>query len=257
MEKRGAFQISGKSFIKKLVNSLGYEIHKRNNQKMEFYEGDLNIINFVKPYTLTSNERIFALIESVRYVIKNNIPGDFVECGVWKGGSVMTMAKVLLEQEQERDIHLFDTFVGMTKPTDEDKNIIGDKAEDIFEKMRINDNSSEWCNISLNDVKKNIFSSGYNNEKFHFIVGKVEETIPSLAPEKISLLRLDTDWYESTKHELIHLFPRLSKGGIIIIDDYWSWSGSRKATEEYFSQNNITIFLKTIDPFGGVIGVKM
>ena len=113
------------------------------------------------------------------------------------------------------------------------------------------------CNVPLNDVKKNVFSTNYNKEKFHFIVGKVEETIPEKAPEKISLLRLDTDWYESTRHELVHLFPRLSRGGIIIIDDYWSWDGSRMATDEYLSQNNIKIFLKTIDPFGGVIGVKM
>lgn len=256
MELENNLQI--RVLLKRICKKLGYEVHRSDNYKNEFYkDNDLRIISFVKPYTLTTKERIFALIESVRYVIDNNIEGDFVECGVWKGGSVMTMAKVLLQEGQKRDIYLFDTFAGMTKPTDKDIGYTGCKADQDFEKYKIDENNSELCNISLNDVKKNVFSTNYNKEKFHFIVGKVEETIPENAPEKISLLRLDTDWYESTRHELVHLFPRLSRGGIIIIDDYWSWDGSRMAVNEYISQNNIKIFLKTIDPFGGVIGVKI
>jgi hypothetical protein len=81
-------------------------------------------------------------------------------------------------------------------------------------------------------------------------VGKVEDTIPADIPEKIALLRLDTDWYESTKHELIHLFPRLQKGGVLIIDDYGFWKGARKAVDEYFAENNIQILLNRIDDTG-------
>ena len=189
--------------------------------------------------------------------MKNNIEGDFVECGVWKGGSIMTMIKILQEYKSKREIHLFDTFAGMSKPTDNDINITNEKASDFFNKTKINSASSNWCNVSIGDVKKNIDSLAYDKEKIHFIVGKVEDTIPKQAPQKISLLRLDTDWYESTKHELVHLFPRLTKGGIIIIDDYWSWKGSKMAADEYFLHNNIPIFLKTTDIFGGVIGVKI
>ena len=245
-----------KILLKKLVNKFGYDIHKKNTQS-DFYENELEIINFVKPYTLTSKERIFALIEAVRYIIKNNISGDFVECGVWKGGSIMVMMKTLLEVASEKEIYLFDTFAGMTKPTDNDKNIKNEKAKFYFDKTKNNDFSSEWSNITLEEVKKNISSINFDMGKVHFIVGRVEDTIPEKSPRETSLLRLDTDWYESTRHELIHLFPRLSKGGIIIIDDYWSWKGSKLATDEYFKQNNIKIFLKTIDSFGGIIGVKI
>ena len=104
-------------------------------------------------------------------------------------------------------------------------------------------------------VKKNIFSIGYDPEKIHFVQGKVEDTIPATIPEKISLLRLDTDWYESTKHELEHLFPRLSKGGILILDDYGHWQGARKAADEYFNNNHISIFLSRAD-YTGRIAVK-
>jgi len=81
----------------------------------------------------------------------------------------------------------------------------------------------------------------------HFIKGRVEETIPNAAPEQIALLRLDTDWYESTRHELIHLFPRLTHGGVLIIDDYGYWQGARKAVDEYIEENKLSILLARID----------
>ena len=256
---------TAKKNVKKLFDNLGYDIHKKNTILDEFYRNELEIINSVKPYTYTTRERIFALIEAVRYVIKNNIPGDFVECGVWKGGSVMAMMKTLLEVASEREIYLFDTFAGMTKPTDKDKIIKpsllgGTPGRDpriFFEETKINDFSSEWGNATVEEVKKNLSRINFDMNKIHFVVGRVEYTIPEKSPREISLLRLDTDWYESTRHELTHLFPRLSKGGIVLVDDYWAWKGSKLATDEYFKQKNITIFLKTTDPFGGVIGVKI
>jgi hypothetical protein len=78
----------------------------------------------------------------------------------------------------------------------------------------------------------------------------VEETIPQHAPEQISVLRLDTDWYSSTKHELMHLFPRLSKNGVLIIDDYGHWAGARKAVDEYFADQTIQPLLNRIDQTG-------
>jgi O-methyltransferase len=83
----------------------------------------------------------------------------------------------------------------------------------------------------------------------------VEDTIPASVPEQIALLRLDTDWYESTKCELEILFPRLVKGGVIIIDDYGCWQGARKAVDEYFNKNNIAILLNRMDDTGR-IGIK-
>ena len=89
-------------------------------------------------------------------------------------------------------------------------------------------------------------SLGSGPERIHFVEGKVEDTIPAHAPERIALLRLDTDWYESTRHELEHLYPRLSRGGVLIIDDYGHWQGARQAVDEYFGDAHAAL-LNRID----------
>jgi hypothetical protein len=90
-------------------------------------------------------------------------------------------------------------------------------------------------------------ATGYPEDKLHFVEGEVETTIPAAAPEQISLLRLDTDWYRSTLHELNHLYPKLVRRGALIIDDYGAYEGSRKATDEYFADRSNPIFLGRID----------
>ncbi len=246
-----------KSFLKKTIEKSGFEIHKKKTEfPNDFTENDFKIIKMSKPYTMTSTERIFALIQAVKYVEKNKIPGSIVECGVWKGGSMMAVVQTLLDLDNTNfDLYLFDTFEGMSKPSEFDISS-GVSAIKEFSNKKIDDNSSDWCNSSLNNVQNVLFKMGYDNSKFHFIKGKVEDTLPEKSPKNISILRLDTDWYESTKHELVHLFPCLSKGGVIIIDDYGYWDGARKAVDEYFSQNNISILLNRID-YTGRIGIKI
>ena len=104
-------------------------------------------------------------------------------------------------------------------------------------------------------VQKNLLGTGYDGNRLKFIKGKVEDTVPGYAPRHISLLRLDTDWYKSTLHELVHLYPRLSVGGVLIIDDYGHWRGCRKATDQYFEENNIHVLLNRID-YTGRVAVK-
>lgn len=215
-----------------------------------------NIIKSVEPYTLTSPERLNALIEAVEYIIRNKIPGSIVECGVYKGGSVMAIMKTLLKlKNSEKEIYLFDTFEGMPKPSALDIDYMGKLASDKFKKTMMSDNSSNWDNAALEEVQKSVFKIGYDKTKCYFIKGIIEDTIPDKAPDIISLLRLDTDWYQSTLHELRHLFPRLSEGGVLIIDDYGHWKGAKKAVDEYFSQNSIPILLNRID-YTGRIGIK-
>lgn len=249
-----------KNLAKKIIKKLGYEIHRVNTYvefPSHFSKTDIEIIKSVKLFTLTSIERRFALIQAVNYIIKNKIAGDIVECGVWKGGSIMAITKTLLElKSYDKELYLFDTFEGMPKPTEFDVSYKDKLAIKEFEDQKIDNNSSDWLRIELDEVKKNVFSTGYNKEKFHFIKGKVEDTIPKNSPETISILRLDTDWYDSTRHELIHLFPRLVRGGVVIIDDYGFWRGAKKAVDEYFEENNILILLNRIDTTG-VIGIKI
>ncbi len=216
----------------------------------------IDIIQAVQPYTMTSPERIFALIQAVRYVAQANIPGDIVECGVWRGGSMMAAALTLRRLGQDKtNLYLFDTYEGMTKPGDPDVGYAGQPAMIEFEATKRSEDSSSWCYAPLEEVRQNMASTGYDMNRVKFIKGKVEETLPGSAPARISLLRLDTDWYESTKHELTHLFPRLSTGGVLIVDDYGYWRGSRKATDEYLAENGIHLLLNRID-FTGRIAVK-
>lgn len=248
-----------KNIIKKIVQNSGYDIRKKGSFDIppefpsDFTENDIEIIKKVKPFTLTSNERIYALLQATKYVIHNDVPGDIIECGVWRGGSMMAVALALLkEKKSEKDLYLFDTYEGMSKPTDLDVSFEGKKADNQFEENKRNEDSADWCLASLDEVKQNVIKTGYNTEKLHFIKGKVENTLPEYAPKQIALLRLDTDWYESTKHELIHLFPRLVSGGVLILDDYGYWAGAKKAVDEYFSQTKTQILLNRIDQTGRI-----
>ena len=246
--------------IKQIARKLGFDIIRYHTE--EIYSADapaslIEVYKKVKSYTMTSPERVFALCEAVKYIHEKNIAGDIVECGVWKGGSMMAIAETLLRSgDTSRNLYLFDTFEGMAPPTDKDVDIAGEKAERLLEQADKMKDESVWCRAPLEMVKSAVNSVGYPGEKIHFVKGMVEQTIPLSAPDKIALLRLDTDWYESTKHEMEHLFPRLSKGGVLIIDDYGHWQGARKAVDEYLEKNKVKILLNRID-YTGRIAVKV
>jgi hypothetical protein len=217
---------------------------------------EMALLNKVRPFTMTSPARCLALMRAVDYLTKYHIPGDFVECGVWKGGSSMIMAEKLKSMGQTKtQLYLYDTYEGMSEPTLMDKSIDGRSADEQLAAANKDEATSVWCYSTLEEVEQNVLSTGYPAANLHFVKGKVEDTIPQTMPDKIALLRLDTDWYESTKHELIHLFPRLVVGGILIIDDYGHWEGCRKAVDEYFAEHKTQIFLSRID-YTGRIAVK-
>lgn len=198
-------------------------------------------------HTMTSVESLFYTYNATKYVIENNIPGDFVECGVWKGGNTMMVALTLMEfKERGRNIYLYDTFEGMSEPTNKDISYKDENANIVWAQSQ-KDNHTDWCYSPIDEVKNNLYSTGYPKEKLFFIKGKVEDTIPETVPEKISVLRLDTDWYKSTYHELFHLYPLLTKNGFLIIDDYGYWQGAREAVNEYVKENNIKIFMNRLD----------
>lgn len=209
-------------------------------------------IERAQPYTMTSPERLAALCLAVEHVVANSIAGAFVECGVWKGGSSMAAAWTLSRlRRTDMEMYLFDTFEGMSPPSREDVDTSsGRLAEELLSRSTRDD--AIWAYASLEAVKTNLDHTGYPKERVHFIKGMVEDTIPDEAPDKISILRLDTDWYESTRHELTHLFPRLSKNGILILDDYGAWAGARKGVDEYFASHGIKPFLSRIDSTGRI-----
>jgi O-methyltransferase len=213
------------------------------------------VIRAVERFTMTSPERIAAVCQATNYVVSNEIPGAIVECGVWRGGSTMAAAYTLLAGgDRDRDLYLYDTYAGMTEPTEADRDLGGRSASEIMSRLGGDGQGSAWCYASLEDVTANLTSTGYPRERMHFVVGPVETTIPDTVPDRIALLRLDTDWYESTRHELEHLAPRLSAGGVLILDDYGHWQGARRAVDEYLEATGLPILLNRID-YTGRIGV--
>ncbi len=248
---------------RKLLRRFGFDLVRYTEEEQpqplfppDFDDETVDIIRRVTPYTMTSVERLFALIQAVKYVVSADIPGGIVESGAWLGGSMMAVAHTLKRLGSgDRDLYLFDTYEGMPRPTELDVSYAGTPASIDFERTKKSGDTSAWCYASIEQVRSNLISTGYDTSRLHLIKGKVEETIPDSAPSRIALLRLDTDWYESTRHELIHLYPRLSAGGVLIVDDYGHWRGSRKAVDEYVKQHNISILFNRID-YTGRIAVR-
>jgi len=188
-------------------------------------------------------------VEAILYCEKNKIPGSYVECGVFEGKHPMMACMTIIKNNYElRDVYLFDTFEGLTKPgkydySTKDPVYHMDNYTVIkeWERQQINENTNRWCLCSLENVKKNMYMTGYPENKLHFIKGDVMKTLEDEKniPEQISILRLDTDWYESSKFELEKLYNKVSDGGVVILDDYFHWDGQRRATDEFFEENNI------------------
>ena len=210
----------------------------------------------VAPQTMTSPSKIAALIEATRYVSRARVPGAVVECGVWRGGSMQAVALTLLALgDSDRELHLFDTFEGMPPPTTDDTRTTESgqvSAETLLAES--DPDSRMWAVAGLDDVRQVMAGTDYPSDRVHYHPGLVEDTTPGQAPDTIAILRLDTDWYASTKHELEHLYDRLSPGGVLVLDDYGDWDGARKATDEWLEETGTQIFLA---PMGsGRIAVK-
>lgn len=224
-------------------------------ERSDYDDEALAIIDYVSQRTMTPPLRVFGLVEAVRYVVGAGIPGDIVECGVWRGGSMQAVALALKNLDStDRNLHLYDTYEGMTAPTEADVRIRdGRSAAELLA-----ESSTEqriWAHATLDDVEQGMAETGYPADRLRYHVGPVEETIPDDAPEQIALLRLDTDWYASTKHELEHLYHRIAPGGVLVLDDYGDWEGARRATDEFLATLDTPVLLMPLS--GGRIAVKV
>ena len=189
----------------------------------------------------SSQERVEGLHRALISVHQNSIEGDFVECGVYKGGNTIIAKKFFDSVGLNKKVYCYDTFEGMTPPSDKD----GDNA-------RKNWNNKAKCEANLNEVKTNFKTHNCLDDNVKFIVGDVCKTLRTEEnlPKKISILRLDTDFYESTKAELEILFPLLVKDGFLIIDDYGHWQGCQQAVDEYFSKDFVENKFERLDYTG-------
>ena len=218
----------------------------------DYDDPTVETIKRVRRHTMTSPARLNALVDAVTHVSRARIPGAMVECGVWKGGSMMAVALTLLRLgDTDRELVLFDTFAGMTEPTPEDAN----SPYDGYSLHAMWKRRTNWSGVPAADVRAAMASTGYPMERVRLVEGPVEETLPGAAPERIALLRLDTDWYASTRAEMEHLYPRLEPGGVLVVDDYGHYAGARRAVDEALNTRGEQLLLQRID-YTGRIAVR-
>tara|TARA_B100001093_G_scaffold114764_1_gene107102 strand:- start:1956 stop:2732 length:777 start_codon:yes stop_codon:yes gene_type:complete len=237
-----------KSLFKKinydLIKIRPFDLSKNFPETSEF---EKELFNICSNYSMTSHDRMFSLMKSLEYVIQNNVEGDLVECGVWKGGNLIVFQKYVEKFNLNKKIFAYDTFEGMSQPDEIDKTFEGESASiqlDKLEKKNVDRKKNILiADCSLEEVKNN-FEKNTNKNNLICIKGKVEDTLlkDENLPKKISILRLDTDWYSSTKKELEILYPLLEKNGILLIDDYGYWQGAKKAVDEFFKDKKVTMF---------------
>ena len=232
-----------KILINKFLTIFNLSIINNNQKIIELKNDDAKLISVVSKYSMTPKIRIYNLLQALRHIKQKNIDGDFVECGVWRGGNIILFKKFLENElkNSNKKIFAYDTYEGMNQPSEEDYNLTSKISAKILLKKEKNKDSNIWGISKIEDVKKNISENVKNLDNINFIKGEVEQTLNSEKnlPLKISILRLDTDWYLSTKKELEVLYDRVSSGGIIIIDDYGHWNGSKKAVDEFFSNKYV------------------
>lgn len=244
----GTVKLSASGHLARLLRRAGYTLSRLDYLPRDIDPSSAAIGQAVRPYTATPPERVLALCEAVRYVVSNGIPGDFVECGVWRGGSMMAAAYTLMEcGDSSRHLYLYDTFEGVVAPGPEDTELDGTPAEKIFLRDAYRRNDSGWRAVPEAEVRDALWSTGYPRHHVHLVKGRVEDTLPGEAPSRIAVLRLDTDWYVSTRHELTCLYPRLVPGGVVLVDDYGHWRGARKAVDEYLATQVPRPLLNRID----------
>ena len=243
-----------RKIIKKLFNILNYQIvsknswyEKQQNYVAEINEKEMEIIKNIADYSMCSTPNHWAIIQSIKHISENKVDGDLVEAGVYKGGNLILISLMLKQLNLSKKIYAYDTFEGMPEEnTKIDVDLKGKSAKETRNQYK----RGEWCYASLHQVKKNLnkFDENFIN-KIKFIQGKVENTLDNYEniPDKISFLRLDTDFYDSTKKELEILYPRLQKNGILIIDDYGHWKGAKKAVDDYFGNDKKFRFFHRID----------
>ncbi|MDF1567440.1 MAG: TylF/MycF/NovP-related O-methyltransferase [Spirochaetaceae bacterium] len=239
---------SGLAAAAELLRDSGWGVISPEQYLKDMDEEFLNLWNHVRPYTLISPERGWAFAEAIRHVCRRNIPGDIVECGVYKGGACLLASHILASESDSgpRNIWLYDTFTGMVEPGDNDR--IASNGQSLKDR-----HPEGWWAAGVDEVRKNLESSPLDKGRFRFVPGRVEETLLNEVPDKISVLRLDTDWFESTMMELNVLYPRLSAGGVLIIDDYGHFTGARKAVDDFFKNQGKPVLLHRSDYTGRVI----
>lgn len=236
---------SAADLLQRGVHELWDATH-RNFNFTDLEPGFWPVWNQCRLHTVTSIEKMYALYDATRYIVAQDVPGELVECGVWRGGSALVMVMALLEMGvTDREIRLFDTFEGNVAPGPEDHRY-SPQAVGAYPRLA----------ARADEVAALLEATGYPGGRITLVKGRVQDTVPRHSPAQTALLRLDTDWYDSTYLELTHLFPTLSPRGVLILDDYGAIASNRAAVDRYFAENHVVMLLSRID-YAGRLGIKL
>lgn len=258
-----AIKIAVKKLAKSTIRRFGYDVEPLSGPRSLGYDYEnqaYSAIKLVEPYTMIGRRRLITLYHQVAFCEENGIPGDLVECGVWKGGAVALMAMAnLAEGKSRRHIHLFDAFTEICAP---DQSVDGTKAlNEAKQAVPTSTFSGELVPLTgiyhykggpgTLEGNKHLLEDlvGYDSAFLHYHKGWFQETLPLDSSEisQIAILRLDGDWYASTKVCLEYLYDKVSPGGIVIVDDYGCYEGCKKAVDEFRSRQGISAFLHYVD----------
>ena len=176
-----------------------------------------------RPYTMVKPSRYVLNLELARRC--RDLPGAVVECGTWRGGMIAGLARVL---GPERAYHLYDSFEGLPPPGEADG-----EAAARWSRDKDGAHYYENCTAGEEEARRAMQLSGARNVSLH--PGWFSETLAGYPGGPIALLRLDADWYDSTLACLTHLFPKVTPGGLILLDDYLTWEGCARAVHDYLS----------------------
>ncbi|MEZ5382968.1 MAG: TylF/MycF/NovP-related O-methyltransferase [Microthrixaceae bacterium] len=246
--------MNAKLQLNRLLARTGHRLVKTVSYPPDLDPRVIEIVEGIGGRSMTGQVKLISLVEATRHLARTGVEGAMVECGVWRGGSMMAIARTLVDEgDTGRDLYLFDTFEGLPEPDEADRRV-GDGASAGAMMTEYSAKGERWAEASLEDVQAGMAQVSYPPERIHYLKGLVEDTIPDGAPERIALLRLDTDWYSSTAHELDHLYDRLVPGGVLILDDYGHWEGARRAVDEFFDARGGAPLMHRIDT--GRIAVK-
>lgn len=234
-----------KDAVKAALALAGFEIRRKRSydpseiDPIEFSKADLEVLDYVfeNRLTMASRTRLIATISACKHAVQAEIEGDFVECGVWRGGNCIAAKLTFDNYGSDKKVWLFDTFAGMTAPSELDRTPFSETpANERFRNSQAEDHN-EWCFASLDEVRRNFELARIDLSAVRFVAGDVADTLKlkENVPDAIAVLRLDTDFYDSTRVELQTLYPKLSAGGTLIVDDFGHWHGARLAVEEYFN----------------------
>ena len=209
------------------------------------YQNCKSAVDQASEFSMTSGTRLAHTFYTIKELDEQNIQGDIVECGVWKGGQIIV--SWLANTNTNRNFWLYDTFGGMTQPTDADYKINKDGTIGYAkDSPKAKWGTAQWCRAEIEEVEQNLYKFSMPPAKINFIKGDVCRTLNDTTniPNKIAFLRLDTDWYESTLKELQVLWPRVVPGGYMVLDDYHSWQGSKQAFHEVLGPS---VYISIID----------